>query len=98
MPPVSEMVDQGKTPEEMLEIITEGDFQLLEELDLSYKCNCNKEKFEKGLISLGKEELTSIKEEDHQIEISCQFCAEQYVFDEKEIDVLIKNSTTKETK
>ena len=97
MPPVSEMVDQGKTPEEMLEIITEGDFQLLEELDLSYKCNCTKEKFERGLISLGKEELTSIKEEDHQIEISCQFCAEQYVFDENEIEKLIVHSTKKET-
>ncbi len=92
MPPVSEMVNEGKTPEEMLEIITEGDFQLLEELDLSYKCNCHKEKFEEGLISLGKEELEKIKTEDKKIEISCQFCADQYMFNEEEIDKLIKEA------
>lgn len=97
MPPVSEMVDEGKTPEEMLDIITEGDFQLLEELDLSYKCNCYKEKFEEGLLSLGKDELETIKKEDHKIEISCQFCAEQYNFNEDEIDALIKEITKKET-
>ena len=90
MPPVSEMVNEGKTPEEMLEIITEGDFQLLEELDLSYKCNCHKEKFEEGLISLGKEELEKIKKEDQKIEILCQFCGDQYTFNEEEIDKLIE--------
>lgn len=92
IPPVSEMVNEGKTPEEMLEIITEGDFQLLEELDLSYKCNCSKERFEKGLISLGKDELSNIKEEDGKIEISCQFCGDIYNFNEEEIDKLIKES------
>jgi molecular chaperone Hsp33 len=97
MTPVSEMVDEGKTPEDMLEIITEGDFQLLEELDLSYKCNCHKEKFERGLISLGTDELKTIKEEDHKIEISCQFCAEKYTFNEDEIDKLIAETTKKET-
>jgi len=97
MPPVSELVDQGKTPEEMLEIITEGDYQLLEELPLSYKCNCKKERFEKGLLSLGKAELTQIKEEDKKIEIQCQFCAEMYTFDEVEIDKLITELTEKET-
>ncbi len=90
MSPVSELVNEGKTPEEMLEIITEGDFQLLEELDLSYKCNCHKDKFEEGLISLGKDELETIKKEDKKIEISCQFCAEQYTFNEDEIDKLIE--------
>ena len=97
IPPVSEMVNEGKTPEEMLEMITEGDFQLLEELDLSYKCNCNKTKFEEGLISLGKEELETIKKEDKKIEISCHFCAEQYTFNEEEIDHLIEETTKKET-
>lgn len=92
LPPMSELIEQGKTPEEIVEIITEGDFQLLEELDLLYKCNCHKEKFEKGLISLGAEQLTEIKNEDHKIEITCQFCAEQYLFNEEEIDELIKSA------
>jgi molecular chaperone Hsp33 len=97
IPPMSELVNQGKTPEEILEIITEGDFQLLEELDLSYKCNCNKDKFEEGLISLGEKELETIKKEDKKIEILCHFCGEQYVFNEDEIDKLIEEVKKKET-
>ena len=50
--PMSEMVKEGLTPEQMVEAITEGDYKLLEELDLSYKCNCSREKFEKGLTTL----------------------------------------------
>jgi len=92
IPPVSELVEKGYTPEQMVELITEGDYQLLEELDLNYSCDCNKEKFEKGLISLGVDELTTIKNEDHKIEVNCQFCAEKYNFDEDEIDNLIKEA------
>ena len=92
IPPVSELVAQGKTPEEMVELITEGNFQLLEELDLKYKCDCHKEKFEKGLISLGEEELHKMLVEDKQIEVNCQFCAETYTFDEKEIENLIQEA------
>jgi len=92
IPPVSELVEKGTTPEEMVKLITNNKFELLEELDLSYKCNCHKEKFEKGLISLGIEQLQEIKEEDHQIEVTCQFCAEQYIFDEQEIQNLINEA------
>ncbi len=95
IPPVSELVNEGKTPEEMVELITRGNFQLLEELDLSYKCNCSKHKFETGLISLGTEQLKQIKEEDHQIEVICQFCATQYLFDVDDIDRLILESKSK---
>lgn len=92
IPPMSELVEAGKTPEEMMEIITEGDFQLLEELDLHYKCNCHKEKFEKGLISLGADQLTEILEEDGKIDVTCQFCAEGYHFDSTEIKELIEQT------
>lgn len=93
--PISELIALGKTPEELVNIITKGDYQLLEELDLKYACDCHKEKFEKGLISLGSDELTSIKNEDHHIEVTCQFCGETYHFDESEIDKLIVESKQK---
>ena len=92
LPPMSELVEKGKTPEEMVELITNGKYELLEELDLSYKCNCHKEKFEKGLISLGPDQLQEIKEEDHKIEVTCHFCAEQYVFNEQDLEKLIVES------
>ena len=96
IPPVSELVDKGYTPEQMVDLITKGDSQLLEKLDLTYKCNCHKEKFEKGIISLGVDQLTEIKLEDKKIDVTCQFCSENYHFTENDIDNLIKEAKAKE--
>ena len=87
--PVSEMIDEGMTPEQIIEAIAKDDFELLEEMPLEYHCNCNKEKFERGLISLGHQELTQLLEEDRQIETQCHFCNETYHFNEDEIKGLI---------
>lgn len=88
IPPVSELVEKGYTPEQMVELITAGDFQLLEELDLKYACDCSKEKFEKGLISLGEDELNNLKD-DEKVEVSCQFCGDTYEYTHEDIDRLI---------
>lgn len=90
--PVSQMVEEGYTPEKIIQEITKDDRQLLQELELKYVCNCSREKFEKGLISLGRDQLTSILEEDGEIETSCHFCNTKYHFDEKQIQSLIKES------
>ena len=60
----STMIDEGYTAEDIINEITGGDYQLLETRELSYECNCSKERFERGLKSLGAEELTAILEED----------------------------------
>lgn len=90
--PVSQMVEEGYTPEKIIQEITKDDHQLLEDLELKYVCNCSREKFEKGLISLGRDQLTSILEEDGEIETSCHFCNTKYHFDENQIQSLIKES------
>ncbi len=90
--PVSEMVNQGMTPEEMIQEIAGEDFQLLEKLDLKFKCNCSREKFEKGLISLGKDQLEEILHEDKKMETLCHFCNTKYHFNENDIKELIKES------
>ena len=87
--PVSEMIREGYTPEMMIEAIAKKDYRLLEELDLSYKCNCSREKFEKGLISLGTEELEKLKTEEEHLETVCHFCNTKYHFTKTDIDTLI---------
>lgn len=96
--PVSEMIQSGYTPEDIIKEIAGEDFQLLENKDLNYACNCSKERFERGLLSLGAEELTSLKEEEDDVEIICQFCAEKYIFDNDELDKLILEAKTKTNK
>ncbi len=90
--PVSEMVNSGYTPEDMMNEISNNDYQFLQKLDLYFKCDCSREKFEKGLISLGKIQLEEIKTVDKGIETVCHFCNSRYKFDESDIQSLINDA------
>ena len=90
MKPVSELIESGHTPEDIIGLITKGDHEFVEEMPLFYACDCSKERFEKGLISLGEDELSSLAEDKKPIEIVCQFCKKQYVFEPEEIQTLIQ--------
>ena len=52
---------------------------------VTYKCNCSKEKIENGIISLGKEEISKIIEEDGKLEAECHFCHKKYNFSLEEL-------------
>lgn len=55
-------------------------FEILEKSEIEYKCNCSKETFLKGLITLGKEQIDEILEEQGKIEVECHFCGKKYQF------------------
>lgn len=80
MKPISELILRGYTPEQLIEEITKGDHEFVEYLDLSYDCDCNKDKFSRGLIALGSTELKSLLDEGHDIETVCHFCGKKHVF------------------
>ncbi len=84
IPPISQMIENGLTPEEMLENIL-GEVQVLEKLDVSFTCRCSRERIADALISLGAEEIQEIIEEEGQAEAKCHFCNEVYHFDVLEL-------------
>ncbi len=56
---------------------------------LQYKCNCSKEYLKGVLISLGKNELESILEEQGAVKIHCRYCNKDYAFTREDLkDVL----------
>ncbi len=57
-----------------------------------YLCDCSRERFERGLISLGAEELTSLIEEDHGAELNCHFCNRTFRFTEKQLRDLLERA------
>ena len=57
-------------------------YDILEEANVSYTCNCEKEKFFRGLITLGQEELKNIFTEKEDLEVECHFCKKIYSFKE----------------
>ncbi|QWB99982.1 Hsp33 family molecular chaperone HslO [Mycoplasmatota bacterium] len=80
MKPVSELIDSGKTPLDLINEITKGDHEIVDEMKLSYECDCNKERFASGIATLDHSELDSMIEDNEPIEVTCQFCKNTYEF------------------
>ena len=87
----SQMIDEGYTATDIINEITDGDYQLLETRELDYRCNCSKERFEKGLKSLGKAELLDILNPDKKAEITSNFCNNKYEIDENNLKRIISS-------
>lgn len=94
MPPVTSLLDQGMELDEMLRRLL-PDIQILEEMDIHFSCQCSQERVERTLISLGKVELTTLLEDEEEIEVVCDFCNEPYSFSNVEIEGLIKQIDSK---
>lgn len=76
---VTLMLKEGKSPEKILETILKGlDLKLTEEREVEFKCHCSEEKIHQMLVSLGKEELTNLIEEEEVVEVNCHFCNTKY--------------------
>lgn len=96
IPYVTNMLDDGYTPEDILNIILEGmDLKISEKIPVNYYCNCSRERVEKALISIGREELTKIIDEDKKAELKCHFCNKAYNFTEDELKALLAEATNK---
>lgn len=90
IPPISKLLEQEKTLEEIAELISGDDklFILGDDVNPKYKCNCSRKRMESGLISLGKEELDDIINSDEKAEIVCRFCKEKYNFSKDDLEKL----------
>ncbi|GAA0075797.1 Hsp33 family molecular chaperone HslO [Clostridium sp. CTA-5] len=94
IPPITSLISEGKTIEEILEFIFEGmDLNILDSIYPEYKCDCSREKVEKALISIGKSDLQEIYDEGKNEEIVCNFCNTKYAFTNEDIGTLLKNNT-----
>ena len=83
---VTDLLEQGMSPEEMLKhVMGELDVEITDTLDTQFKCDCSKEKVSKALASLSKKDLQDIINDGEQIEVKCDFCNTAYTFDIPEL-------------
>lgn len=93
IPYVTDLLDMGQTPEGILQMILEGlDMKILDKIPTEFYCNCTKDRVEKALISIGKEELEKIVHEDKKANLHCHFCAKEYDFTEEELAKLLEEA------
>lgn len=91
---ISKMLNDDLSLDEIAKKIT-GDEELQimnEKYTPEYKCNCSREKFEKGLIAIGRKELEAIIEEDGKANTVCHFCNKEYDFTKEDLEKLLQQS------
>lgn len=90
---VTAMLEEGLTPEGILETVLEGlDIEWTDTLPVQFYCNCSKERVEKALVSIGKKELTDIIADGKPIEVKCHFCNHAYEFTVEDMKELLKQA------
>lgn len=96
IPSVTTMLDDGMTPEDILKRVLDGfDVEFTDKKDVSFQCDCSRERVENSLVSLGKEDIQSIVADNEPIEVRCQFCNKAYTFTPEEVLALQKKKEQK---
>lgn len=87
--PISELVAEGKTAEDLVRICF-PEAEILGESELSWHCDCSKDRFKAALTTLERKDLEEMLEEDHGCEVKCQYCNSTYSFDEHDLNVILE--------
>lgn len=93
LPSVTSILDEYHDAEKLIEILMKDiDFKILEKREITYKCNCSREKVEDAIVSVGPREIEEILREDKKAEVSCYFCDKVYDFDESDLERMLKKA------
>lgn len=87
---ITEMYREGLTPEDILNIVLNGlEPVILDKIEVGFRCVCSKDRVKKAFIAMGKKALNEIIEEDHQAEVTCQFCNKKYNYNDDELKEIL---------
>jgi molecular chaperone Hsp33 len=89
---VTELLENGKTPEDIAKILLEefDDFHILQKTPVQFKCNCSRDRMAQALISLGEKEIRDIIKDGKPAELKCQFCQSAYEFSIDDMQKMLK--------
>ena len=88
---VTALLAQGYTPEMILDkLLGEFGLEITDKIPVQFHCDCSKERVEKAIASISKEELQSIIDDGEPIEVNCDFCNTKYKFDINELKEIIR--------
>ncbi len=105
MKPLTTLIEEamlaspGKTEEGLLEDLLHKIFGSMPEeyqvdilgwRDIRWNCDCSYERLEQVLMTIGREDLREILEEDGEAELVCQFCTKKYHFDREKLTEILE--------
>ena len=90
---VSRLFDRGLSNKEIADVaLKDIEYDVFDELEVEYHCNCTRERVEKALITLGKPELEKMLAEqvaegkNEELEVGCRFCGRKEIFKRDDIE------------
>lgn len=93
---ITSFFESNKTVYDVVDTILDGfNPNVLDESEVHYHCDCNRDRVEKALISIGIKDLEMLRDEEEQIEMGCQYCDAKYYFTKKDLDRMIKTLKNK---
>ncbi len=89
---VTSALAEGKTTLELIRsVLEEFELEVLETTPVEYRCYCSRDRVTRALISMGREEMNSLIEEQGCADLTCQFCDRVYHYDRAELEEILKN-------
>ena len=90
---ITSLLDQGMTPEMILEeVLGEFGVQFNETMPTRFDCNCSKERVQKAIISIGKKDIQEMIDDGKPIEVNCHFCNKNYTFSVDDLKEMLENA------
>lgn len=89
LPDIMDMLQHDNMEDILKEYFASFEMEIINTEDVSYLCDCSKEKVQDALMSLNVEEMQAMKEEDHGAEVVCHFCDKVYNFSEHDLEQMI---------
>ncbi len=95
MDSVTNILEAGNTPEQLLELLL-GDLglEINDTLQSQYYCDCSRERVERAIISIGKKNIQEMIDDGKQVEVRCQFCDKVYNFEIEDLDKMLTEVKT----
>ena len=93
LPHVTALIRRGDGPREILQAVLAGlEVRPIDDAPVQFACSCTRARVLGALLLLGTTEIEDMIEKDGKAEVRCEFCAEEYVVDEAELAMLIRET------
>ncbi len=91
MAPVTSQIDGGATVKDLIASLAGPlEMRYTREYRVTFTCTCSRERVERALLGLGRDELRKMSSEQPQTEAVCEFCKTAYVISNDEVRHLIE--------
>ena len=96
---VTGLLQENDDPEALLyRVLSDFDLEILERSDIGYRCYCSRERMERALLSIGREELRALIDEKGEAELTCRFCDNVQHFNRQDLEAMLASLEKKEEK